>query len=251
MEKEYAKLTSFIEARAAAHPKSKFLVAIAGAPGSGKTTIAAEVVRRINEIHPPKLHSDVADDTTPGEIPHAALLSMDGFHLPRSTLDTLPNRTEAYARRGAPFTFDLKLFLAFMTALRKWGDCSPSGLLTIYAPSFSHTKKDPIQNGISIPASTSILIIEGNYLLLNEPGWKEVASMVDLRVLISADLAVTRDRVARRHVRAGIEGSLEDAYRRVDGNDTLNGRLIQEKVVDGVDLVIHSVDDEHCSLTRD
>lgn len=225
MEAEYAALASLIQRRAAAHQKPRFLVAIAGAPGSGKTTLAGEVVHRINASDPKS---------------SAALLSMDGFHLPRSMLDTLPNRDEAYARRGAPFTFDLDAFLVFIQDVCHWAD-SPAKR-NISAPSFSHTTKDPVPNGICIPADTKILIIEGNYLLLDEPGWRDVSTMVDMRVLISVDLAQTRERVARRHVRVGIEKTLDDAYRRVDGNDALNGQLVQERVVEGVDLVVHSVD---------
>lgn len=225
MEAEYAALTSLIQRRAAAHPKPRFLVAIAGAPGSGKTTLAGEVVQRLNTSDPKS---------------SAALLSMDGFHLPRSTLDALPNREEAHARRGAPFTFDLNAFLVFMQHVRDWADSSAKR--SISAPSFSHATKDPVPNGTCIPANTKILIIEGNYLLLDEPGWRDVSTMVDMRVLISVDLARTRERVARRHVRVGIEKTMDDAYRRVDGNDALNGRLVQEKVVEVVDLVVHSVD---------
>jgi pantothenate kinase len=225
MEAEYTTLASLIQRRAAAHPKSRFLVAVAGAPGSGKTTLAGEVVRRLN---------------TSSKSLSAALLSMDGFHLPRSTLDALPNREEAYVRRGAPFTFDLDAFLPFMRGVRGWADTSSQE--SISAPSFSHTTKDPVPSGTCIPAETKILIVEGNYLLLDEPGWSEVSTLVDMRVLISVDLTSTRERVARRHVRAGIEKTLDDAYRRVDANDALNGRLVQGKVVEGVDVVVNSVD---------
>lgn len=231
MDAEYTNLASLIQRRAAAHPKPRFLVAIAGAPGSGKTTLAGEVVRRLN-----------SSSESAAEKPTAALLSMDGFHLPRSTLDALPNREEAYARRGAPFTFDLASFLKFMQRVRNWADTKTSQ--EIHAPSFSHTTKDPVPNGTCIPANTEILIVEGNYLLLDEPGWRDVSTMVDMRVLISVDLASTRERVARRHVRAGIESTLEDAYARVDANDALNGQLVQEKVVHGVDIVVHSVEEK-------
>ncbi|CRG83400.1 hypothetical protein PISL3812_00751 [Talaromyces islandicus] len=229
MDAEYTNLASLIQRRAAAHPKPRFLVAIAGAPGSGKTTLAGEIVHRLNCSY---------SSEKPAA---AALLSMDGFHLPRATLDTLPNREEAYARRGAPFTFDLNGFLEFMQNVRDWADtCDPKRLS---APSFSHATKDPVPDGTTIPADTDILIVEGNYLLLDEPGWREVSTLVDMRVLISVDLASTRERVARRHVRAGIEKTLHDAYARVDTNDALNGRLVQERVVPGVDMVVHSVDD--------
>lgn len=99
MENEYSRLACIIHARAQSHAKRRYLVAIAGVPGSGKTTTAEAVARNLN--------------LTAGA-GTATLLSMDGFHLPRAMLDTLPNREEAYVRRGAPWTFDVARFIAFI-----------------------------------------------------------------------------------------------------------------------------------------
>ncbi|KAE8379824.1 hypothetical protein BDV26DRAFT_258637 [Aspergillus bertholletiae] len=109
----------------------------------------------------------------------------------------------------------------------------------MYAPSFDHEKKDPVADGVSIPSDTSIVILEGNYLLLDEPQWRNVAALVDYCVFVEADLHIARERVARRHVRAGIEPTLQDGFRRVDQNDFLNALTISQKrlpadlVVDG------------------
>ncbi|KAL1964924.1 hypothetical protein VTN77DRAFT_6277 [Rasamsonia byssochlamydoides] len=243
METEYARLTDLIRTRAQSHHKKRFLVAIAGPPGSGKTTIAKQVVRRLN-ASPAGTHVPVN-----GNKQTAVLVSMDGFHLPRATLDQLPNREEAYIRRGAPWTFDVDRFVAFMRELRGWADREDDDEdndKIIYAPSFDHEAKDPVEKGIQIHFSPSdaaaILVIEGNYLLLDEPGWRDVAALVDYRVFVDVDLNATRERVARRHVRAGIEKTIEDGYRRVDRNDLLNGRLVQEKLI-RPDVFIRSVDD--------
>ena len=64
----------------------RHLVGLAGSPGSGKTTTAAQVVARANALA-------VADV--------AAVLPMDGFHLYRSQLDALPDPREAHRLRGA------------------------------------------------------------------------------------------------------------------------------------------------------
>ncbi|RHZ72770.1 hypothetical protein CDV55_106817 [Aspergillus turcosus] len=223
MEAEYTRLAETIRQKANAHSKKRFLVAIAGIPGSGKTTTAAAVARRLKTQPSPK---------------HTTLLSMDGFHLSRATLDLLPNREEAYIRRGAPWTFDAARFVQFIRRLRNWADSSAAE--TIYAPSFDHKAKDPIENGIAITNDTEIVIIEGNYLLLDEPEWREVAALVDYRVFVESDLQEARERVARRHVLAGIEKTLEDGFRRVDSNDYLNAVTIREKLI-APDMVIHSV----------
>ncbi|KAL4959800.1 uncharacterized protein BDV14DRAFT_212128 [Aspergillus stella-maris] len=228
-------LASSLQALASSHPKPRYLVAIAGAPGSGKTTLASAVAAQINA----QIQIATENETTIGTSKRhkATVLSMDGFHLPRSKLDSFPEpkRTEAYVRRGAPWTFDATAFVAFMRRLRSWADSSPSSFgeeeEDIYAPTFDHATKDPVQNGLMISKDTTILVIEGNYLLLDEDEWRDVAGLVDYRVFVDVDLAEARERLARRHVAAGIEKTLEDGFARVDKNDYINGKLVGEKVV--------------------
>ena len=231
MDAEYRRLADIILHQARVHHNPRYIVAIAGVPGSGKTTTASAVVNYLNQ-----------NSTT-----HASLLSMDGFHLSRHELDQLPNAKEAHIRRGAPWTFDVSRFVNFMQTLRDWADNTPlfqdasrdsSHILT--APTFDHNAKDPVQDGISITPDSSIIIVEGNYLLLDEPGWRDLSRLCDYRVFVDTDLSEARDRTAKRHVKAGIEKTLEDGYRRVDSNDYLNGVSIQEKLIIP-DLIIKSV----------
>ncbi|KAB8069778.1 P-loop containing nucleoside triphosphate hydrolase protein [Aspergillus leporis] len=223
MEEEYTRIADTIRHRARAHDKKRYLVAIAGVPGSGKTTTATAIAQRL----------------TSGSSPiQTALISMDGFHLSRAALDQLPNREEAYVRRGAPWTFDAARFIAFVHHLRQWADSSSNE--TIYAPIFHHETKDPVDNGITIDSDASIILIEGNYLLLDEPEWRDVAQLVDYRVFVETDLQEARERVAKRHVQAGIEKTIEDGYRRVDSNDYLNALTIQGKLIKP-DIVVRSI----------
>jgi pantothenate kinase len=233
MEIEYRRLADAIRNQANNHPKTRFFVAIAGIPGSGKTTTAEAVVHHLNQPRASR----------------ASLLSMDGFHLSRAALDELPDPKAAHARRGAPWTFDVSRFVAFVHQLRVWADEMPLALPysdtwaatdVIRAPSFDHQSKDPVENGLSISPDTSIIIIEGNYLLLDDPGWRELAELVDYRVFVDADPLEARGRLAQRHLRAGIEKTLEDGYRRVDSNDFLNATSIREKLLIP-DIVVQSV----------
>ncbi|RAK77643.1 phosphoribulokinase/uridine kinase family protein [Aspergillus fijiensis CBS 313.89] len=230
MEAEYAKIADIIRQKARSHHKKRLLVAIAGIPGSGKTTTAAAVAQLLRSTSPALA---------------TALLSMDGFHLSRAVLDTLPNREEAYLRRGAPWTFDASRFVAVVRQLRQWADLDPQAnlsveLQTIYAPSFDHEAKDPVEDGVVITPDTSVVIIEGNYCLLNEQIWREVAQLVDYRIFVDTDLQEARRRVAKRHVQAGIEATLDAGLRRVDSNDSLNALIIQDKLITP-DLVVRSV----------
>ncbi|KAL3461802.1 P-loop containing nucleoside triphosphate hydrolase protein [Aspergillus heterothallicus] len=242
MDPSYTSLATLLSTNASSHLKQRYLIAIAGAPGSGKTTLATAVAARLNTML-----------NTSTNKPHVALvMSMDGFHLPRATLDALPSpkREEAYIRRGAPWTFDVDAFGAFMRRLRDWADCTPSSgdgaveQVVLYAPTFSHSTKDPVPDSLAITPDTTIVVVEGNYVLLDEEGWRDLPGLVDFRVFVDVDLQEARGRLARRHVEAGIEGCLEDGLRRVDANDYLNGVLIKERVRwEGVDFVVRSVED--------
>lgn len=234
MDTEHAFLAKTILSKAQAHNNQCFLVAIAGAPGSGKTTIAKAVQQHLNTLLG-------TTETIPENVP-VALMSMDGFHLSRAQLDKLDNREEAYRRRGAPWTFNVEAFVDFVRLLRGWADKEPDGTYKapiLYAPTFDHQTKDPVQNGTSVHPGTSIIILEGNYLLYDKDPWREVASLVDLRVFVEVDLGVARERLARRHVEAGIEGTMDDGYARVDGNDYLNGVEVSASLV-RPDVVIRS-----------
>jgi pantothenate kinase len=110
-------------------------------------------------------------------------------------------------------------------------------------PTFDHTVKDLVPNGLFIPATVRIIIFEGNYLLVDEAPWSEIKSLVDGCWLFTVDEAVVWQRVAKRHVSAGIETNMRDALARVDGNDTLNGRYIMLHSWKAAAVTIESMED--------
>ncbi|RFU73812.1 phosphoribulokinase uridine kinase family [Trichoderma arundinaceum] len=121
----------------------RVVVALAGPPGSGKSTLAAEVVSRLN---------------ISGSLPIAAVIPMDGFHLSRATLEKMPNSVEAFARRGASWTFDAAGVVGLVEELSK----SRYGAhkKTILAPSFDHAAKDPVEGGIILGPEVRFVLIE-------------------------------------------------------------------------------------------
>ncbi|CZR68541.1 related to panthothenate kinase/uridine kinase-related protein [Phialocephala subalpina] len=202
----------------------RVVIILAGPPGSGKTTIANKVAERLNAS---------------SQTPFVAVVPMDGFHLPRSTLDQMPNKAEAYARRGASWTFDADGVLGLVTKL------SNSRLTvteTILAPSFDHAVKDPVADGITIGKDTSFVILEGNYLLLDEEPWKGIKGMVDESWFVDVDPVLAKNRIAKRHIKSGIEDNWEAAVGRAEGNDLLNGDIIRANLVQP-DVVVHSVEE--------
>lgn len=172
---------------------------------------------RINALHA------LENPSSPNPI--ATSLPMDGYHLTRAQLSALPNPTHAFARRGAAFTFDAYKFLDLVRALRE-----PLTPLTkpIYAPSFDHAVKDPVDDDIAIAPTVRVIFFEGNYLSLNREPWDQIAGLMDELWFVEVDFEVARRRLVRRHVKAGIAANEEEADVRARENDLVNGREIVE-----------------------
>ncbi|KAL6251655.1 hypothetical protein RBB50_001865 [Rhinocladiella similis] len=228
MDETYANLAADIHAAACAKAPGRLLVGIAGPPGCGKSTIAATIVSLINTKPSPDAQC------------RAQTVPLDGFHYTRQYLDSLPNREEAYIRRGAPWTFDVDAMVAFIRCLADTARLPPSARPTILAPSFDHAEKDPRSNDIGIPPETSIIVLDGNYLLLEEEKWRDLAGYLDLKIFVNVEPRLARERVAKRHVAAGIEPTLEKGQTRFDTNDAINGDLIRNQIAK-YDLMIESI----------
>lgn len=181
--------------------KERILIIIAGIPGSGKSTLAKMVAEALGERGI-----------------QASTIGMDGLHYPRAILDKMDDPVSAHKFRGAPFTFDANAVVTLSQELSQSKD--------VVCPSFDHAVKDPVPNGIHVPASTSIVLFEGNYLLLNREPWKNIYRFADDSWFIDVDLEVARDRLAKRHLASGIVSNMEDAYARADFNDIPNGHVI-------------------------
>jgi pantothenate kinase len=199
------------------YPKAKprrAVIAFAGPPGSGKSTIAEEVVRLLNE--------------GAGNKQIAAVVPMDGFHLTRATLDAMPNREEAIARRGAAWTFDAQGVVELVTTLRD----SREDLSKVHeVPGFDHALKDPIQRAIKITPNIRILILEGNWLLMDAQPWSTISKLVDDTWFVDVDPKLALTRVAKRHLASGIEKDWAGALLRAQRNDIANGDLIRAKLI--------------------
>ncbi|KAI1506754.1 P-loop containing nucleoside triphosphate hydrolase protein [Biscogniauxia marginata] len=200
------------------------LIALSGAPGSGKSTIAVEVQRRLNEK---------------AGRPLSAIVPMDGFHYPRAYLDTLPDRDEAYARRGAHWTFDASGVLALARRLSRAGrDMSE----IVFAPGFDHALKDSVENAIQISSQVEIVILEGNWLLFDAEPWNQIAGLVDDTWFVEVSPAIARDRIARRHLEAGIEDTWDTAISRAEKNDLPNGEEIRRHLITP-GVIVHSIEE--------
>lgn len=252
-------LTSWLEKFQTLDASQRYLVAVTGIPGSGKTTFVASLIYHLNalndhdwhNLHPnapdrparPRLHSNqnshhrvsFSDPTHPDV---ARLLPLDGYHLTRKQLDELPNAQEAHYRRGAPFTFDPVSYIKLLTELRKPLEATTR---TLYAPSFDHAVKDPVVEDIPLPPSARIVIIEGLYVALDQPPWKEALELYDELWFINVDLETATKRVAMRNFTAGLSPTYEEALKRTVENDMRNAKEIlahlpsQEKISERIE----------------
>ena len=165
---------------------------------------------------------------------------MDGYHLYRAQLSAMPDPHTAHERRGAAFTFDDQAFYELVKILRE--PLLPE-TKTVYAPSFDHAVKDPVADDIPIHATARIVIFEGNYLSLNKARWKEAADLMDELWFVEVGFDVARNRLMDRHVKVGIAKNREEAAKRADENDLVNGREIVDGRMEVHEVIVSREDD--------
>jgi pantothenate kinase len=183
---------------AASDARRRSVVAIAGAPGSGKSTLAERLVSRLNEE----------------EDGSAALLPMDGYHYDDRVLVDRGLR----ARKGAPETFDALGLLHMLDRLRRNDDDE------VAVPVFDRDLEIARAGARIIPRRVRWLIVEGNYLLLDEAPWSRLRPMFDVTVAVDASEDTLRERLVGRWRGYGLSPSEIEA--KVEGNDLPNARAV-------------------------
>lgn len=200
------------------------MIAIAGIPGAGKSTVGRLVAESLNLIQ--SRNTCTENDGT-----FAINVPMDGFHYSRAHLATMPNPEEAIHRRGAAFTYDAEAYCDLVRILRREsasqslnsnGSYDHSFEETVFAPSFDHALKDPVPGDIAIRSHSKIIIFEGNYCALDRAPWSDAAKMMDELWFVSVGRDVAANRLIQRHVASGICPDEDTARHRVHSTDLLN-----------------------------
>lgn len=180
--------------RSKAQGKGRFLAALAGPPGAGKSTLATELVAALGE--------------------GAKAVPMDGFHYDDAVLTARGARN----RKGAPDTFDVTGFRHLLTRLRVEDE--------VAIPLFDRDLEISRAGADIVGPDDRILIVEGNYLLLNEAPWPDLAPLFDLTIWIDVPEAELDRRLLDRWAHYGKSPAEARAW--IDGNDMPNIRRVTQ-----------------------
>ncbi|HEV8392197.1 MAG TPA: nucleoside triphosphate hydrolase [Dongiaceae bacterium] len=177
---------------------ARSLTAIAGPPGSGKSTLAEALAETLN--------AEAVDS--------AAVLPMDGYHFDDHVL--VPRGLRP--RKGSPETFDTAGFYHMLERLKSNAEAE------IAVPVFDRDLEIARAGARLIPRSVRHLIVEGNYLLLDRPGWSRLAGLFDTTIMIAVPEAILRQRLVERW--QGYRIPPDEITAKVEANDLPNGRLV-------------------------
>ncbi|PCF95002.1 nucleoside/nucleotide kinase family protein [Vreelandella nigrificans] len=181
----------------AADGKSRYLVALAGPPGAGKSYRSALLCDAINQH-------------LPGQ---AVVVPMDGYHFDNAVLGR-----EQLPVKGAPHTFDVDSLRHDLLRIR-------DGEKAVAVPVFDRPLDLARAGGRLITPAHRIVIVEGNYLLLDQAPWCALLPLFDWTLFIDVDDSVLIERLINRWLCMGKDhaGALERTHHK----DMLNAQLVK------------------------
>ena len=187
---------------------SRILVMLAAPPGAGKSTLAAFLQKLSEDLLPDPL----------------TVIGMDGFHRYQEYL--LSHFTERSGEtiplvkiKGAPETFDLGKLTERVRRVARGDRCG--------WPAYDRRLHNPVEDALTVDGE--IVLLEGNYLLLDLPGWRDLEKYADLTIFLRAEKALLRERLVKRQQESG--KSPEDARAFVENSDLVNARLVLSKAL--------------------
>ena len=181
-------------------------VFLAAPPATGKSVLTELLVRRAR-------HHGIDLDA----------IGIDGFHHPQEHLERTLVASDGgevpLARyKGSPDTFDTEGLARHLEA----------GLTEdVRWPVYDRTVHDVVPD--ARPVTARLVVVEGNWLLLDDPRWTPLLRYSSSNVFIDADPQLLRDRLIDRKIRGG--ATRADALEFYERSDRLNVR----RVLDGTD----------------
>ncbi len=194
------------------HDSKRHLVAIAGPPGAGKSTLADDLLTAIS-----------------GSGESCAVVPMDGFHLDNAILKA----KGLLDKKGAPETFDAWGFVHQIKRLSTGED-------DVYVPVFDRDRDLAVAGAACIDANANIILVEGNYLFLNSAPWDQLGAYWHTSLFIDPGMPVIEQRLKQRWLDQGL--TLEQSNTRVQANDIPNAKtVLQHSDSASTDVIIDKV----------
>lgn len=179
------------------------LIAIAGAPGAGKSTLTDSLAVHLNTARPGI----------------AAVLPMDGYHFDDRVL--IPRGLRP--RKGAPETYDVAGLRHMLRRL------SADDETEVAVPVFDRDLEIGRAAASLIPQTARIVLVEGNYVLLDRKPWSDLHAWFDLTIMLRVPVEVLRQRLTARW--EGYDLSAAEIRSKVEANDLPNGVLVTESSI--------------------
>jgi pantothenate kinase len=185
------------------------IIGLAGPPGSGKSTLAALLAYFSARVEP--------------RLP-ALAVSVDGWHrrndeLAQMTIEDAAGQPMPLAqRKGSPLSFDVDALLADLPRMRQ-------AHVPVRLPAYDRRLHEPVPDVLTVPPGLRLLLLEGNYVLLDRDRWADVYRQLDLGLYLHKDAPVCERVIIARHVRGGL--SEEQARAKVTTNDRPNAAIVE------------------------
>jgi pantothenate kinase len=181
----------------AASGRNRLIAAIAGPPGAGKSTLAQALLGILN-AHDPEC---------------AALVPMDGYHYDNPILQA----QGLLERKGAPETFNAHGLLSDLGRIK-------AQTHHVAVPLFDRANDLARANAAIIAREHLVVLVEGNYLLLDRPVWREMTPILDLTIFLTVDEAELERRLIARWLDHGLDQAAAEA--RARANDLRNAETV-------------------------
>jgi pantothenate kinase len=194
---DFASLAADLKSRANGAPR--IMVGLAGAPGSGKSTFAAKLVEALK----------ISGET-------AIVVPMDGYHFDDIVLTDRGHQS----RKGAPWTFDVAGLLSLLTRIK-------AREADIAIPVFDRHLELSRNAADIVNGTDRFIIIEGNYLLLDEAPWSTLKPLFDATIFLDVSIETIEQRLTGRIKDHGHDEAYAQNW--IKSNDLPNARIVLEK----------------------
>tara|TARA_X000000368_G_scaffold372589_1_gene323037 strand:- start:778 stop:1425 length:648 start_codon:yes stop_codon:yes gene_type:complete len=180
-------------------PNHRLVVSLSGAPGSGKSYVSKSIIQEINK-----------------STFNAAIFEMDGFHYDNSILE----KKSLLDKKGSPETFDVNSLTSFLKRIKKNQEDE------IAVPVFDRSLELSRSSAYLIKKNISMIIAEGNYLLLNQKPWSDLHQYFDLTIMVKSSESILTKRLIDRWQSFKLDE--QTIKNKVFNNDLPNGRFVYE-----------------------